>query len=90
MNLFQRLDHEHRAILEMLSAYERFLRTEGVDPTDLPRFLVFFREFADMTDAGPPDFAEIAELAARYQLPFARPEWLPDVIARYNLTPPPG
>lgn len=35
-----------------------------------------------MTDAGPPDFAEVAELAARYQLPFARPEWLPDVIAR--------
>lgn len=50
----------------------------------------FFREFADMTDAGPPDFAEVAELAARYQLPFAQPEWLPDVIVRYNLTPPPG
>jgi quercetin dioxygenase-like cupin family protein len=50
----------------------------------------FFREFADMTDAGPPDFAEVAELAARYQLPFAQPSWLPDVIARYNLTPPPG
>jgi len=60
---------------------------EVITPAGFERF---FREFADMTDAGPPDFAEIAELAARYQLPFARPEWLPDVIARYNLTPPPG
>lgn len=50
----------------------------------------FFREFADMTDAGPPDPAAIPELASRYGLPFALPEWLPDVIERYNLTPPPG
>ena len=53
-------------------------------------FEQFFREFVDMTDAGAPDPEAIAELAGRYQLPFARPEWLPDVIARYNLTPPPG
>ena len=50
----------------------------------------FFREFADLTDAGRPDPAAIAEIAARYQLPFAQPAWLPDVIARYKLTPPPG
>jgi quercetin dioxygenase-like cupin family protein len=50
----------------------------------------FFREFVEMTDAGPPDPAEIARLSARYQLPFERPEWLADVIARYKLTPPPG
>ena len=50
----------------------------------------FFREFADMSDAGPVDFAEVAKLAERYQLPFAQPDWLPDVIARYNLTPPPS
>ena len=53
-------------------------------------FEQFFREFVDMTAAGAPDPEAIAELAGRYQLPFARPEWLPDVIARYNLTPPPG
>lgn len=51
-------------------------------------FEEFFREMADMTDAGPPDLAAIAELAERYRLPFAEPDWLPDVIARYNLTPP--
>jgi quercetin dioxygenase-like cupin family protein len=50
----------------------------------------FFREFVDMTDGGPPDPAEIARLSQRYQLPFAQPEWLADVVARYNLTPPPA
>lgn len=30
----------------------------------------------------------LAELAQRYELPFAEPEWLPDVIARYGPTPP--
>jgi quercetin dioxygenase-like cupin family protein len=50
----------------------------------------FFREFADITDHGRPGPDQIAEIAARYQLPFAQPEWLPDVIARYGLTPPPG
>lgn len=48
----------------------------------------FFREFADMNDAGSIDVAEVAKLAKRYQLPYAQPDWLPDVIARYNLTPP--
>jgi hypothetical protein len=50
----------------------------------------FFRESLDITDGRVPDMAEIAELGARYQQSFPRPEWLPDVIARYNLTPPPG
>jgi hypothetical protein len=27
-------------------------------------------------------------LAARYGVQFGQPDWLPDVIARYNLTPP--
>jgi quercetin dioxygenase-like cupin family protein len=60
---------------------------EVITPAGFERF---FHEFADMTDAGPPAFADIVELAGRYQLPFSRPEWLPDVIARYNLIPPPG
>jgi hypothetical protein len=29
-------------------------------------------------------------LADRYGLRFGRPDWLPDLIARYHLTPPPG
>ena len=50
----------------------------------------FFREFADMTDVRVPTLDEVTELAGRYQLPFANPDWLPDVIRRYNLTPLPG
>lgn len=49
----------------------------------------FFSEFADITDVGPPQVAAVRQLADRYGLPFAQPHWLPDVIARYNLTPPP-
>ena len=48
-----------------------------------------FRELSDLTATGPVELPAIAELAERYQLPFAEPDWLPDVIARYNLKPPP-
>ncbi len=40
----------------------------------------FFREMADLTAAG----------AERYGLQGGQPDWLPDLIARYHLTPPPG
>jgi quercetin dioxygenase-like cupin family protein len=50
----------------------------------------FFRELTDMTAVGAPDPADVAALGDRYGLPFAQPAWLPDVIARYGLTPPPG
>jgi quercetin dioxygenase-like cupin family protein len=55
-----------------------------------PGFEAFFRAFADITDERAPLPDEIAELGDRYGLPFARPEWLQDVIQRYGLTPPPG
>ena len=48
----------------------------------------FFRELSDLTAVGAPDPSTVAELAARYQLPFAEPDWLPNVIARFNLTAP--
>lgn len=50
----------------------------------------FFREFVEINAAGGITPDVVAELGDRYKLPFARPEWLPDVIARYNLTSPPG
>lgn len=53
-------------------------------------FEEFFREFSAITADGPIEPAEVAKLAERFQLPFAQPDWLPDVIARYNLTPPRG
>jgi quercetin dioxygenase-like cupin family protein len=53
-------------------------------------FEEFFREFVDMTDVGAPDRERIITLGDRYGLPFAQPNWLRDVIERYDLTPPPG
>jgi quercetin dioxygenase-like cupin family protein len=53
-------------------------------------FEEFFREVADMNDAGPPTLEAGAALSDRYGLLGAEPEWLADVIRRYNLTPPPG
>ncbi len=48
----------------------------------------FFHELAEMLTAGPPDPQQLAELAERYAVQFASPDWLPDVITRYHLTPP--
>ena len=50
----------------------------------------FFREMTELVAAGPPLFADVLELGARYGLEFGEPEWLPDVIGRYGLTPPPS
>jgi quercetin dioxygenase-like cupin family protein len=58
---------------------------EVISPAGFERF---FRELTDLTAVGAPDRATIVEVADRYGLPFVEPDWLPDVIARYNLTPP--
>jgi len=60
---------------------------EVITPAGFERFFV---ELTEMTSVGRPDPAAVRDLASRYQLPFAQPDWLPDVIARSNLTPPPG
>jgi quercetin dioxygenase-like cupin family protein len=52
-------------------------------------FESFFREMADLAAAGTPPLDRIATLAANYGLEFGDAEWLPDVIARYQLNPPP-
>jgi len=48
----------------------------------------FFRGLTEMTAVGAPDPGAVAELAARFGMPFAQPDWLPDIVARYSLTPP--
>ena len=53
-------------------------------------FEEFFRRFDALNAAGPITMDEVGELAGEYGLPFAEPDWLGDVIARYDLTPPPG
>ncbi len=52
-------------------------------------FEEFFREVSELIAAGPPDPASVGGIAERYGLRFGEPEWLPDLISRYNLTPPP-
>jgi quercetin dioxygenase-like cupin family protein len=51
-------------------------------------FEQFFRELADLAEAGPLAFDTVAGLAASYGLEFGDAPWLPDVIARYGLNPP--
>ena len=53
-------------------------------------FELFFRDLVDLSDNGPPDFADIARIAESYGLEFGQASWLPDVITRYGLNPPPG
>lgn len=53
-------------------------------------FEEFFREFAGMNAAGSATPDRVMDLAGRFGLPFDSPDWLADVIARYDLTPPPG
>ena len=60
---------------------------EIITPAGFERF---FAALADMTDAGDVDPSAAEHLAERYGLPFAEPDWLPEIIARYGLTPPPG
>jgi quercetin dioxygenase-like cupin family protein len=48
----------------------------------------FFRELSEALAAGPPDPEQLTPLAARYGVQLGQPSWLPDVIARYSLTPP--
>ena len=58
---------------------------EVISPAGFERF---FRELTDMIAENVPDRAAVNDLAERYRLPFAEPDWLPGVIARYGLTPP--
>jgi quercetin dioxygenase-like cupin family protein len=49
----------------------------------------YFRDLADLVATGTPSSATVAELAANYGLTYGDPEWLPDIIARFGLNPPP-
>jgi hypothetical protein len=50
----------------------------------------FFQELSDLLAEGPPPLEVLSELGNRYGLQFGNPDWLPDVIERYGLTPLPG
>ena len=50
----------------------------------------FFRDVTDLTVDGPPAPDAIGALADAYGLQFGAAPWLPELVARYDLTPPPG
>ena len=50
----------------------------------------FFRDWADLVAAGPLDMERATALAADYGLEDHEPDWLPDVVRRFDLTPPSG
>ncbi|HEY7045330.1 MAG TPA: cupin domain-containing protein [Nocardioidaceae bacterium] len=50
----------------------------------------FFTELSELVASGPPPAEARLEIADRYGLEFAEPSWLPEIIERYGLTPPPG
>jgi quercetin dioxygenase-like cupin family protein len=47
----------------------------------------FFREVAELIAAGPAAAGEGGDLAERYGLQFGEPDWLPEIISRFSLTP---
>jgi quercetin dioxygenase-like cupin family protein len=49
----------------------------------------FFKELSELLASGPPREGEVPALAGKYGLQFGQPEWLPDLIDRFDLTPPP-
>jgi mannose-6-phosphate isomerase-like protein (cupin superfamily) len=50
----------------------------------------FFRDLTDLTADGPPAPEAVSALADAYGLQFGAAPWLPELVARYDLTPPPG
>lgn len=51
-------------------------------------FELFFRDVAELAATGTADVPDFVSLAESYGLQFGEPDWMPDVIARYGLTPP--
>jgi quercetin dioxygenase-like cupin family protein len=48
----------------------------------------FFHEMSELVASGGLAMEPLGEIASRYGLIFGQPDWLPDVVARYGLTPP--
>lgn len=47
-----------------------------------------FRTVVGLTERGEAEMSKIVELANRYEVPIAEPEWFADVIERYQLSMP--
>jgi hypothetical protein len=51
-------------------------------------FELFFRDVSELAATGAADAPDFVALAESYGLQLGEPDWMPDVIARYGLTPP--
>jgi hypothetical protein len=51
-------------------------------------FEELFRTVADLTERGEAEMSKLVELANRYEVPMAEPEWFAEVIERYQLSMP--
>jgi quercetin dioxygenase-like cupin family protein len=49
-----------------------------------------FRSIVDLTERGEAEMSQIVELANRYEVPLADPDWMAEVIQRYHLSVPTG
>ena len=58
---------------------------EIISPAGLENF---FWEVSELVRAdAPPDMTQLVALAESYGVQFGEPDWLPDIIDRYKLTP---
>ena len=57
---------------------------EIISPAGLEKF---FRDVADLVEAGSPTMEDVVALSASYGVQFEDPPWWPDLLNRYNLTP---
>ena len=51
-------------------------------------FEELFRTVVGLTERGEAEMSKLVELANRYEVPMAEPEWFADVIERYQLSMP--
>ena len=51
-------------------------------------FEELFRTVVGLTERGEAEMSKLVELANRYEVPMAEPEWFADVIERYQLSTP--
>ncbi len=61
------------------------LLVEMISPAGFEQFFDRLADIYAAAGSDPPDQAAIGELAARYNLAFTNPEWIPELKAKYNL-----
>ncbi len=58
---------------------------EVISPAGLEEL---FRSVAELTARGEAEMSKLVELTERYDVPMAQPDWLADVVERYQLSVP--